>query len=203
MDLIVGLGNVGPRYAATRHNIGFLVLDEVAKRGGVTFKKADGLFKRAPAEEAKLPELTLIKPTTMMNLSGKAVQAYQTKLRLRPDRMLVIHDDLDLPLGRLRFKSGGGGAGGQNGVKDIIKRIGPDFPRLKVGVGRPPTGWETYNWVLSKFAEDEHALLKRVLTAAADAVTLYLEQGLTLASNQVNGLDLRTSSPPTDDQIAD
>lgn len=196
IKLIVGLGNVGPRYTETRHNVGFLVVDELAHRAGVSFKTSGGFFKKPLAAEAKLGELTLIKPSTMMNASGKAVQAYQAKLRLKPEEILLIHDDLDLPLGRLRFKANGGGAGGQNGVKDTIARIGPNFVRLKLGIGRPPEGWKVYNWVLSKFSEDERALLDRVVTAAADAAQTLVDEGVTAAVNGFNGANLATLKKP-------
>ncbi|MFP5580338.1 MAG: aminoacyl-tRNA hydrolase, partial [Acidimicrobiia bacterium] len=104
-----------------------------------------------------------------------------TRQRVRPEGLLVVHDDLDLPLGRLRFKRGGG-AGGQKGVQDVIARIGPDFDRLKVGVSRPPTGWTTEHWVLSRFREDERPLVERVVSAAADAVDAAAAGALRLAA---------------------
>ena len=157
-------------------------MDELAQRWNLSFRKA------RQAEEAK-GDLTLIKPTTFMNLSGQAVQAYLTKPGFTPEGLLVVHDDLDLPLGRLRLKQGGG-AGGQRGVKDIVNRIGPDFARLKVGIGRPPERWTVENWVLSKFREEEKVLLEAVIAAAADAVENVIAEGLTLAMNHVNGLEL-------------
>ncbi len=131
----------------------------------------------------------LVKPQTYMNLSGRAIQAYSTKFGLRPEEILVVHDELDLPLGRLRFRSGGS-AGGQGGVKDIIARIGPDFQRLKIGVNRPPPGWTAERWVLSPFLEDELPLLSSVIETAAEALEIALAEGLTLAMNRYNGLDL-------------
>jgi peptidyl-tRNA hydrolase, PTH1 family len=183
IQLIVGLGNPGPAYSQTRHNAGFLVVDRLAARQGVSFKKS------RLALEAK-PDLTLIKPLTFMNLSGQAVQAYQTKLGLKPAEILVIHDDLDLPLGKLRLKAGGGGAGGQRGVRDIIARIGTDFVRLKVGIGRPPAGWRVENWVLSRFQEVELPLLERVIESAADACELVQQEGIDVAMNRFNRLNL-------------
>jgi len=184
LKLIVGLGNPGTKYTETRHNAGFLVVDELARRWGRTFKKGRNT-------QVATNSVTLLKPTTFMNRSGQAVQAYQTKLSAKPDEILLVHDDLDLPLGKLRLKSGGGGAGGQRGVKDTIERIGPDFSRLKVGIGRPPQGWTVERWVLSAFEEEELPLVTKVVQAAADAVERVLEQDLTLAMNQVNRLDLR------------
>jgi len=193
--ILVGLGNPGPNYVFTRHNAGFLVLDELARRLGVTFK-SERQAEQARVGAALAPggtELLLLKPLTFMNLSGKAVQAALTRTRARPDALLVIHDDIDLPLGRLRFKQGGG-AGGQRGVASIISTVGPDFLRLKVGVGRPPARWSTENWVLSRFASHEEELVARVVHAAADAVEAYLARGLEAAMNEVNGVDLAASA---------
>ena len=192
LKLIVGLGNPGPQYSETRHNAGFLVVDEIARRWGTSFKRP-GFLKKGLAEEAKGKGLTLIKPLTFMNLSGSAVQAYATKGGLKPENVLLIHDDLDLPFGRLRFKVGGG-AGGQKGVKDTAARIGPDFYRLKLGIGRPPERWTVENWVLSKFSKDEAELLERVVHTAADSVTFFVNEGLEPAMSKYNGVDLR---PPT------
>ncbi len=184
MKLIVGLGNPGVRYAHTRHNLGFMVLDELARRNALTFRKGK------LADETKLGQVTLVKPTTFMNLSGQAVQAYQTKLGCKPEEMLLVHDDIDLPLGRLRFKHSGG-AGGQRGVQDTIARIGANFLRLKLGIGRPPELWTVENWVLSKFSDDEKALLDKVISAGAEALELVLQESLDKAMNQTNALDLR------------
>jgi len=189
--IIVGLGNPGPKYTNTRHNAGFLVVDELARRLGVSMRseRQAELGRLGAALAPGGNELMLVKPLTFMNLSGKAVQAALTRARARPEGLLVIHDDIDLPLGRLRFKQGGG-AGGQRGVASIIGAIGADFLRLKVGVGRPPAQWSTENWVLSKFQAHEETLLADVVHAAADAVELYLNKDLETAMNQVNGVDL-------------
>lgn len=184
LRLIAGLGNPGARYVSTRHNAGFMVLDELSRRWSVGFKPS------RLAEEARYEKLTLIKPNTFMNLSGQAVQAYQVKLGLKPEEILLIHDDLDLPLGKLRIKTGGGGAGGQGGVRDTINRIGPNFLRLKIGIGRPPEGWTVENWVLSKFADDEKELLDKVIQASADTVEMLLNVSLEKAMNYANGLKL-------------
>jgi peptidyl-tRNA hydrolase, PTH1 family len=181
--LIVGLGNPGVRYATTRHNAGFMVLDELARRNYLTFRS------NKLADETKLGQITLIKPTTFMNLSGQAVQAYQTKLGVKPEEILLVHDDLDMGFGKLRFKQNGG-AGGQRGVQDTLQRIGANFLRLKIGISRPPERWTVENWVLSKFADDEKALLDKVISAGADAVESLLKDGLERTMNVVNGLNL-------------
>lgn len=182
--LVVGLGNPGPQYRNTRHNAGFLVVDLLAARHGVSLRK------ERQAEVGRWGDVTLLKPLTFMNLSGGAVQAYTTRLRLSPTELLVIHDDLDLPLGRLRLRVGGS-AGGQRGIADTVKRIGPDFTRLKVGISRPPEGWKVENWVLSRFQEAEKPLLERVIASAADATELLLGEGVEAAMGRYNGLDLR------------
>ena len=196
INLIVGLGNPGPKYTRTRHNAGFLVVDELARRADVDFRAPRFRLRKSLAEEAKTDTCTLIKPTTFMNLSGGAVQAYAAKLRLKPENILLIHDDLDLPLGRLRFRVGGSG-GGQRGVGDTIDRIGPDFVRLKIGIGRPPEGWKVEKWVLAKFREEESALLAQVITAATDAVDTLLALGLEPAMQRYNGTDLRPQPDPS------
>lgn len=186
---MVGLGNPGARYTGTRHNAGFLVLDELARRHGLSFRSArDG-------DEARLGSVRLLKPSTFMNASGRAVQAAAARNGVRPQEILIVHDDLDLPLGRLRIRAGGG-AGGQKGVRDVIDRIGGDFVRLKVGIGRPPERWTVENWVLSKFREDESGLVGRVLAAATDALERSLRESPDRIANDVNGLDLRDPPEP-------
>ena len=190
IKLIVGLGNPGPRYQETRHNAGFLVVDALAKNWQLSFRSKRFSLRKVVAEEAQ-NNVVLINPLTFMNLSGEAVQAYQTKLKIKPEQILVIHDDLDMPLGKLRFKAGGGGAGGQNGIKDITRRIGPDFLRLKIGIDRPPEGWKVENWVLSKFKPEEKDLIHRVIHTSTKAVDKLLADGLEPAMAAYNGIDLR------------
>src|SRR5690606_35170544 len=134
--------NPGPEYAWTRHNAGFFVVDRLASHWGVKFRR------ERQSDVARVPthDTVLLKPRSYMNVSGGPVQAALTRERARLDDLLVVHDDLDLPLGRLRLKVGGG-AGGQRGVKDIADRLGPDFARLKVGISRPPAGWDAQRWV--------------------------------------------------------
>jgi PTH1 family peptidyl-tRNA hydrolase len=192
--LVVGLGNPGPRYAGTRHNAGFLVVDELARRHGASFRAG------RHGEEARLGRVRLLKPTTFMNRSGAAVQALATKNGIPPEEILVVHDDLDLPLGRLRVRRGGG-AGGQKGVRDVIDRLGPDFARLKIGIDRPPPRWTTENWVLSRFRDDEAELVERVVDAAADGIETLLRDGVDTAANALNGVDLRPGA--NDDAAAE
>ena len=193
MKLIVGLGNPGARYAGTRHNAGFLVVDELARRWGATFRAG------RQADAASASGVVLLKPRTFMNLSGAAVQAEMARGRIPPGDLLVVHDDLDLPLGRLRLRRGGG-AGGQRGVQDVIARIGPDFDRLKVGISRPPEGWAAEHWVLSRFREDEDELLASVVRHAADAIERVRDEGWAKAVTWTNALDLAAPppAPPAD-----
>lgn len=184
IKLAAGLGNPGSKYAATRHNLGFMVLDELAARAGLKFRKSGRSLG------AVWQGTQLIKPQTFMNLSGAAVQGALTRSGARPQQLLVVHDDLDLPLGRLRLRLGGSSAG-QRGVQDIIRAIGSDFWRLKVGISGTPEGWETSNWVLSRFRADEDALLRSVIELAADAVELAILEGPEAAANRYNGEDLR------------
>ena len=165
-----------------------MVLDELAKRWRVQFRE------QREFHEVKVSGVVLVKPQTFMNASGKVVQRYASKHK----HLLVVHDDLDLPLGRLRFKFGGG-AGGQRGVQDSINRIGKDFYRLKVGISRPPTSWAVERWVLSRFADEEKDLLEHVITSAADAIEQALELGLKRTMGDVNGRDLRPTEADTRD----
>ncbi len=181
--LVAGLGNPGLRYARTRHNLGFMVLDELARRHGQRY------LKQGRAERARIPAATLIKPQTFMNLSGSAIQAGLSSSGTAAGELLVVHDDLDLPLGRFRFRFGGS-AGGQRGVQDTISRIGKEFWRLKLGISAAPDGWETKNWVLSRFRKEEDDLLQEVISTAADAVEHCLAHGPESAANHFNGLDL-------------
>jgi len=181
--LVAGLGNPGGRYARTRHNLGFMVLDELARRHGQRFTR------HGRAERARLAAAVLLKPQTFMNLSGTAIQAGLSSHGVKPAELLVVHDDVDLPLGRLRFRYGGS-AGGQRGVHDTIRRIGADFWRLKLGVSAAPVGFDTAKWVLSRFRTDEQLLLGQVIQTAADAIEHCLYKGPESAANAFNGLDL-------------
>jgi len=187
--LIVGLGNPGRRYQETRHNVGFLVIDELARRHNLSFKKTQYAY------EAKWGQIFLIKPTTFMNLSGTAVSAYETYYRLEPEQIILIHDDLDMPLGKIRIKKGGG-SGGQKGVEDTIICIGPEFIRIKIGISRPAENYSVAGWVLSKFADSERELLAVVISAAADAVEAIVKDGLTKATNEFSNRDFRPQAEP-------
>jgi len=198
--LIVGLGNPGPRYAATRHNFGFMALDALVDRarelGGAPKAALTGR-KDLEAVAVSLPVLPggayaqflCLKPLTFMNLSGRAVRAALDFYKLAPEDVLVIHDELDLPLGRMRLKRGGGNAG-HNGLKSISQDLGsPDFVRLRLGIGRPEPGRDVAGYVLEPFDRDESLLVRRALPAAALGVITFFEDGLDAAQRKVGGFD--------------
>jgi len=170
----VGLGNPGRSYERTRHNVGFLVADELARRHGGSWRK------RKKAEAAPitlgLQDVTLLKPTTFMNNSGSALAGHN-----RAEDLIVVHDDLDLPEGDVRVKVGGG-AGGHNGLRSVIGRCGPDFVRVRVGVGRPAPGMDVTDYVLSKM----NSALRDAVPRAADAVEAVVEDGPEAAMNRFN-----------------
>ncbi len=179
----MGLGNPGPAYVFTRHNFGFLVLDHWATTRGLSFQK--GAWS---AEVAFLPKegLVLLKPQTYMNLSGQAVAPWARELSLPPERVLVIHDDLDLPLGRLKFTPNGG-PGGHKGVWSIMEALGTrNFPRLKLGIGRPPEGTKVPDFVLSPFTEEEWPVVKKVIARACEGLEVLLREGLQKAMSLFN-----------------
>lgn len=183
--LIVGLGNPGETYRDTRHNVGFMVLDELAKRLGATFREE----KRWTGLVAKFAGGHLLKPQTFMNESGRSTQAVAHFYKAQPERTLVVYDDVDLPLGRLRFRSNGSAAG-HNGIRSLISHLGTqDFPRLKVGIapqeGRP-IGERMVGHVLGKFRPDEQPTLQIVIQRAADALATALQRGLEQAMNVFN-----------------
>lgn len=189
MKLIAGLGNPGLLYTRTRHNVGWLVLDELARRHGVFW------HKETQAEVAELrlssEKVLLVKPQTMMNASGRAVQPLMAYYRLEPDALLVVQDDLDSPFGLLKLRHGGR-HGGQNGLRDIIARLGTeDFARLKIGISRPPAGRNPADWVLSRWAEDEQPTLGRLTDLGAAAAELWASMGLAEAQGKYNSTDLR------------
>lgn len=189
--LIVGLGNPGDRYRETRHNVGFFVIDLIAERWGRPLfrEKFHGLY--APVElrgPSGLDKVTLLKPLTFMNLSGQSVQPAAAFFKLPPSQVLVIHDELDLPLGRLQLKEGGG-SGGHNGLKSVTDRLGtPTYKRLRVGIGRPPADFrgDTADFVLQGFPPHEQDQVSDLVERAADAVELLVLRGMSDAMNQIN-----------------
>ncbi|MBI2939488.1 MAG: aminoacyl-tRNA hydrolase [Chloroflexi bacterium] len=197
MRLVVGLGNPGSEYAGTRHNIGFAVVDELARRWGTRFGKRQAKSLVALPRAGELDgRPVLAKPQTYMNLSGDAVRLLARGLGPRPEEILVVYDDIDLPLGRVRVRERGS-AGGHRGVASIIERLGTDaFPRLRLGVGRP--AGETVDYVLSRFTVDEQLAADELVARGADAAACAVEEGLAAAMNRYNRPGLpssRTSVP--------
>lgn len=183
--LIVGLGNPGNSYQDTRHNIGFMVMDVLATRLGTAFQ----VEKRWESHVAKFTGGFLVKPQTYMNLSGRAVGSVGRFYKITPQETLVVFDDVDLPLGRLRLRASGSAAG-HNGLKSLISTLGTDqFPRVKVGIGADsgrPAGDRLVGHVLGKFSEEEKAAVAQAVDRAADAVMGTLKSGLGAAMNFFN-----------------
>lgn len=198
--LIAGLGNPGPRYAATRHNFGFLAVDALVERArelGGAPRSALTSRKDLEAATISLPVLpggafaqfVCVKPLTFMNLSGRAVRAAMDFYGLTTADVLVLHDELDLPLGRMRAKRGGGNAG-HNGLKSLTQDLGgPDFARLRLGIGRPEPGRDVAGYVLEPFRGDEMAVVRKVVPAAVDIVLTFFEDGLDAAMRKAGAFD--------------
>ena len=186
--LVVGLGNPGPTYEGTPHNVGYRVVDELARRHGFSRAKR-GFDGRCAEGVIRGRAVLLLQPTTFMNDSGRSVAAALRALKLPPAAALVVHDHIDLSFGRLRLMEGGG-SGGHNGLKSITGLIGPDYVRLRVGVDRPPSTDPDVvaEYVLSPFRESR-AEVEELVAAAADAVELWLDDGLEAAANAVNRLE--------------
>ena len=185
--LVVGLGNPGPKYDWTRHNMGFLVIDELAEREKIPVQK---LKFKALTNTAVIGDQSdlLMKPTTYMNLSGGAVGEAARFYKIPPERILVISDDVALPQGKLRIRRSGS-AGGHNGLKDIIAHLGGDgFPRIKVGVGgKPHPDSDMADWVLGKFTGQDKKGMEEAIKRAADAVETLLKSGVDQAMSRYNG----------------
>jgi PTH1 family peptidyl-tRNA hydrolase len=185
MKLIVGLGNVGRKYERTRHNVGFCVLEALAERhaGDAGKEKFDGrIVERAIAGEKVL----LLWPHTLMNRSGQSVGAAVDFYQLPRADLLVVGDDFNLPLGKLRFRSEGS-AGGQKGLSDILRRLGSDqVNRLRIGIGPVPEEWEAVDYVLGKFDKDERPLIEDAILRAADGVECWVAEGIAASMNRFN-----------------
>ncbi|TDD12680.1 aminoacyl-tRNA hydrolase [Nonomuraea diastatica] len=189
--LIAGLGNPGPEYAGNRHNAGFMVLDELASRAGGRFKA-----HKSRAEVCETRQAILAKPLTYMNLSGGPVKALSDFYKIGPDRLIVVHDELDVPYGALRAKLGGGD-NGHNGLKSITKVLGTrDYLRVRFGIGRPPGRMDPAAYVLRDFATAERKDLPFLVDRAADVVESLMARGLEATQNDFHRADLHISGPP-------
>lgn len=186
--LIAGLGNPGREYQKNRHNVGFMFLNGFAERLGLSFGRVE---MKALVAKGKLDGTSLIlaKPQTFMNLSGQAVGSLMRYYKIPLENLLVVYDDVDLPFGTLRLRPGGG-SGGHNGMRSIIQTLGSQgYPRLRIGVNRPPGRMEAADYVLQDFSAAEADMLGEILTRANEAVTLLIQEGLDAAMNFANAPD--------------
>jgi PTH1 family peptidyl-tRNA hydrolase len=186
LKMIVGLGNPGPEHLLTRHNAGFWFVDALSSKLGGRWRahtKFQGEISKVTLGGA---ELTLLKPATYMNRSGLSVRALSDYLKVEPKEILVVHDELDLPVGDVRFKLGGG-PGGHNGVRDVITHLGPDFWRLRIGVGHPGDKSEVIDYVLRRAPKEEEEKLLASVEEALEVLPVFLDQGSERAMNGLHG----------------
>ena len=200
LRLVVGLGNPGQRYAGTRHNVGFMALEALASRENVRFKAMAKLQGELAEVGIGAARLRLLMPQTFMNESGRSIRAALDWFGLTADQVLVLVDDMDLPLGRLRLRAKGS-AGGHNGLKSTIQHLGTqEFARLRIGIGAPGRSADerrarTVSHVLGSFHQAEQGLLKEVLEEVLRGLDLIQRQGLDRAGNRLNGLNLAPEEP--------
>jgi peptidyl-tRNA hydrolase, PTH1 family len=192
MYAIVGLGNPGTEYRGTRHNVGFEVVDELARRASVAFESAPADALIAKWRRADGDAVMLVKPMTFMNLSGQAIGELLRYFKIDPADLLVVVDEAQLPLGKLRARMRGS-AGGHNGLKNVIAHLGEEFSRLRIGVGRGDSRRDLADHVLAKFDKDEGAEVERMITRAADAAETFINSGIAAVMNQYNGGDPATT----------
>lgn len=183
MKLVVGLGNPGPKYRKNRHNIGFMVVDELLRRAGASTKeKFKGQWARV---SLRGQDVVLLEPMTFMNLSGESVRGAADFFRVEVSNIVVVHDELDLPFGKVKVKQGGGHAG-HNGLRSVTQHMGSDYGRVRCGIGRPLSGAPAA-WVLNDFPASDGPWVQQMVDTAADAVEAILAQGMAAAMNQFNG----------------
>lgn len=184
--IVVGLGNPGRGYRSNRHNFGFMVVDNLSKEINIRLGR---LQSRALVGNGVYAgkRILLAKPQTFMNLSGQSVRSLVNYYKIPLGNLLIVHDDLDLPFGTLRIRPGGG-SGGQRGLASTIEQLGTqDFPRLRLGIGRPPGRMEAANYVLENFTDSEEVISKQVIDQARQAVLSFVGEGLSMAMNKYNG----------------
>lgn len=184
MKIVVGLGNPGAEYSATRHNAGFMVIDELARRWNIDSwrERHQALVAEYRGEE----QVLLVKPQTYMNLSGTAVGELARWYKVASDDIIIAYDDLDLPVGKLRLRLKGG-SGGHRGIESLLVHLPQDnFMRVRVGIGRPPTGWEVVNYVLGRFTTEEEPLIDAAVKKAAEAIESIVRDGANKAMNKFN-----------------
>ncbi|MBF7095243.1 aminoacyl-tRNA hydrolase [Streptococcus sp. HF-1907] len=177
VKMIVGLGNPGTKYDNTKHNIGFMAVDKIVKELDVTFTEDKNFKAEVGSTFLNGEKIYFVKPTTFMNNSGIAVKALLTYYNIAVEDMIIIYDDLDMEVGKIRFRQKGS-AGGHNGIKSIIAHIGTqEFDRIKIGIGRPKHGMTVVNHVLGKFDQDDQIAIENTLDKVDDAVNFYLQSG--------------------------
>lgn len=185
--LVAGLGNPGPEYERTRHNVGFRVLDLLAEREGGKFKRGKHQAFVAEARRGAV-RVVLAKPQTFMNLSGQSIGPLAKYFKVPPERVIIVHDEIDLPFGSLKLKIGGGTAG-HNGLRSLVSSLGtPEFVRVRIGVGKPAGRKEAVDHVLSAFSKAEEKEVAVLTVEAADAVEAIIDDGFERAQNTVNTL---------------
>jgi PTH1 family peptidyl-tRNA hydrolase len=183
--LIAGLGNPGPQYAGNRHNVGYMVCDEIAGELGVTFKRDRSRAFVANASMAGA-SVVLAKPLSFMNVSGGPVAALRNFYKISNERVVIVHDELDLPFGSVRLKLGGGD-NGHNGLRSVTSALGSrEYHRIRIGIGRPPGRMDPADFVLRDFSPAERKELPEILGRAADSVHILMERGLAVAQNQMH-----------------
>lgn len=185
IKLLVGLGNPGKKYALTRHNMGYMVLDYLAAKNGRKFTTGKGQWSQARLALDN-SELWAIKPETYMNLSGSAVRAFCDYFKIEPEEILVVCDDINLAVGKLRIRDSGS-AGGHKGLEDIIQTLGSDnFARLRLGIGLPPEGLASEDYVLKRFDDNETNTIAEMIKTAASALSRIYSEGIEAAQNDYN-----------------
>jgi len=185
MKLIVGLGNPGSRYRGTRHNVGWEVLERLARKHGIAIEEDTG-WAEVGRGDIGPHRVVLARPMTYVNASGMAVQDLRRRFRVKPSDLFLIVDDLDLPLGRLRLRQKGT-AGGHNGLRSVIEALGTDgFPRMRVGIGRPPGKTDAADHVLARFSAEERQMLNDALDRAVEALEVAIVDGVDVAMNRFN-----------------
>jgi peptidyl-tRNA hydrolase, PTH1 family len=198
MKLIVGLGNPGPRYKGTRHNVGFEVVDELARRRRLTFESSPSEAVVAKWRDAGA---LIVKPLAFMNLSGQAVGELARYFKVEPADVLIVVDEVQLPLGRVRVRARGS-AGGHNGLKSIEAHLGTDqYPRMRLGVGRGIAERDMADHVLSRFEPDERGVIADTIEKAADAVEAFLSEGIDVVMNRYNRKDDQKKEDTEDDPL--
>ncbi len=191
MKIIVGLGNPGQRYEMTRHNVGFRLVEKLARKLGADFRNSSSMQCDYARLKAIGHDIVIVKPLTYMNLSGQSVQKVLHWYKAAPQDLLVVHDDVSLPLGRLRFQKGGG-AGGQHGVESIIECLSGNkgFDRLKLGVGPDPGGATRGDYVLSTFPPGQAEIIEKIYEQASPALEHWLQTDIDKTANKFNAIDL-------------